>query len=377
HGVKYTRLTNEEREARKRREQSKIEEFTKLSTAALSKKREHDWSRDAFDLTTRLLQVNPEFYTIWNYRRDILTNGLFMNSIPETINDLLTDELAMTMSALKTHPKVYWIWNHRMWCLEHVPESLGQDSESASGWRQKAWDRELFVVEKMLDADPRNFLAWDYRRYVLASMPVPRPESAELVYTSRKIGANFSNFSAWHQRSKTLSSLWKQGKLNEEKSREEGTDRNNVAIFWLMLSKNLNYLETRCIRIQMTRAFGCTIVGYKELLHREITSIQELLDEQPDSKCRFYRRCPQVVVNDLRIGCMESIVHYNRLLLKKWTAGKDAVPLINDIRTLLHRLEELDPARRRRYQDLGAAPQSLVASTADTSGYCQAHELDQ
>ena len=65
-------------------------------------------------------------------------------------------------------------------------------------------------------------LAWNYRRYVLASMPIARPESAELAYTSRKIEANFSNFSAWHQRSKTLTSLWEQGKLDEAKSREQG-----------------------------------------------------------------------------------------------------------------------------------------------------------
>jgi geranylgeranyl transferase type-2 subunit alpha len=65
--------------------------------------------------------------------------------------------------------------------------------------------------------------AWDYRRYILAEMPSPRPETTELVYTSKKIEANFSNFSAWHQRSKILTSLWAQGKLDEAKSREEGT----------------------------------------------------------------------------------------------------------------------------------------------------------
>lgn len=64
--------------------------------------------------------------------------------------------------------------------------------------------------------------AWDYRRYVLAEMPSPRPETTELVYTTKKIEANFSNFSAWHQRSKILASLWAQGRINEEESREEG-----------------------------------------------------------------------------------------------------------------------------------------------------------
>lgn len=149
----------------------------------------------------------------------------------------------MTMSALKAHPKVYWIWNHRRWCLEHLPNGPGQEHESTfQGWKQAAWDRELFVVEKMLDADARNCKlellpelvnfescirmlpvhAWDYRRYVLAEMPSPRPESSELVYTSKKIEANFSNFSAWHQRSKILASLWVPEKLDEAKSREEG-----------------------------------------------------------------------------------------------------------------------------------------------------------
>ena len=152
------------------------------------------------------------------------------------------DELSMTMSALKAHPKVYWIWNHRRWCLENVPTGPDTLEGEASflGWKQAAWDKELYVVEKMLDADSRNcavsfpFItwleliwtmsvqAWDYRRYVLGSMPVSRSELSELAYTRSKIESNFSNFSAWHQRSKVLTSLWAQGKLDEKKSREDG-----------------------------------------------------------------------------------------------------------------------------------------------------------
>jgi geranylgeranyl transferase type-2 subunit alpha len=157
--------------------------------------------------------------------------------------DVLAEELIMTMSALKARPKVYWIWNHRRWCLENIPDGPG---EAVHGWKQDAWNKELFVVQKMLDADPRNcmfflirfqsplypfpelstcsftVLAWDYRRYILSEMPTPPSEITELAYTSKKIESNFSNFSAWHQRSKTLASLWVQGKLDESKSREEG-----------------------------------------------------------------------------------------------------------------------------------------------------------
>jgi hypothetical protein len=65
-------------------------------------------------------------------------------------------------------------------------------------------------------------LAWDYRRYVLASMPVRRSEKAELAYTTKKIEANFSNFSAWHQRTKVLSSLWVSGEVDRASSLQKG-----------------------------------------------------------------------------------------------------------------------------------------------------------
>lgn len=64
--------------------------------------------------------------------------------------------------------------------------------------------------------------AWNYRRYVLASIPVRRSDQSELAYTTRKIEANFSNFSAWHQRSKVLASLWESGKMDPVKSKGEG-----------------------------------------------------------------------------------------------------------------------------------------------------------
>ena len=93
---------------------------------------------------------------------------------------------------------------------------------------------------------------WDCRRYILNQIASPRhlcaaPSSStlfpewlvedaapevmahrmrlaqeELSYTLSKIESNFSNFSAWHQRSKVLSSLWDAGKLDRAKVIEDG-----------------------------------------------------------------------------------------------------------------------------------------------------------
>jgi geranylgeranyl transferase type-2 subunit alpha len=276
HGLRRTRQSNEERELRKRREKSKIEELNNLTEAVLSRKKDRDWSHDAFNATTRLLQLNPEFYTIWNYRRNILLYGIFANNSSQDINNILMDELSMTMSALKAHPKVYWIWNHRRWCLENVPTGPGTSEGEASflGWKQAAWDKELYVVEKMLDADSRNFQAWDYRRYVLGSMPVTRSVLSELAYTRSKIESNFSNFSAWHQRSKVLTSLWAQGRLDEKKSREDEFE----------LLRNAMYTDPNDQSVWMYHRWLVDTDGSKALIEREITAIQELLDEQPDSR---------------------------------------------------------------------------------------------
>lgn len=69
--------------------------------------------------------------------------------------------------------------------------------------------------------------AWDYRRYVIASLPKtftpPRTAADELKYTQKKIEANFSNFSAWHLRTKLLGGIWEGMSQQEAKqAKDEG-----------------------------------------------------------------------------------------------------------------------------------------------------------
>ncbi|KAF9001925.1 rab-protein geranylgeranyltransferase [Cyathus striatus] len=317
HGVRRVVQSAEEAEARKRHDHALIQNYLKLTDDILSRKKNNDLSEDAFKLTTELLRKNPEFYTVWNYRRIILLRGLFEESSPEEVFHLLSEELSLTMTALQNHPKVYWIWNHRRWALEHIPE--GPD---------KCWNKELEVLEGMLKADPRNFHAWNYRRYVLSSLPNPRKESEELTFTLKKIVSNFSNFSAWHQRSKTLSFLWSSGKLDEAKSREDEFE----------LIRNAMYTDPNDQSVWIYHRWLVGSGDSQELLEREIEAIQELLEEEPSSK-----------------WCMESIVHYKCILLKKHSHTVNGVELKRTCGELLRQLEQLDSLRRNRYQEIGAA----------------------
>ncbi|KAI0797855.1 rab-protein geranylgeranyltransferase [Abortiporus biennis] len=326
HGVKRIRYTQEALEALKQREKAKLKEFQALTEEVLTKKKAGDYSKDAFDSTTRLLRVNPEFYTIWNYRRNIMIHGIFPQCSPAEINDQLSEDLSMTTAFLKQHPKVYWIWNHRRWCLENVPD--GPSEDDINGWRNANWNKELFVIDKMLEGDSRNFHAWDYRRYVLATMPVPRTELSELAFTTKKIEANFSNFSAWHQRSKLLSNLWESGKLDSSKSKEDE--------FELVL--NAIYTDPEDQSAWIYHAWLIGNGNDASILNREIKAIQELLDEQPDSK-----------------WCMESLVRYKRMLLKNHGGSlslDEKQRLHEECSSLLTQLQEVDPQRRRRYQEI-------------------------
>jgi len=322
------RLTAEEREARRQRDAVELTEYLSLQDDIFARKKAKDWSYDALNLTTRLLDKNPEFYTIWNYRRLIFLNGIFPQSTPEKINDLLSDDLSMTTKALKAYPKVYWLWNHRRWCLENVPE--GGDDGEPLGWRKTNWDREMYIVERMLEADARNFHAWDYRRYVLASTPVRRPETVELAYTTKKIESNFSNFSAWHQRTKILPILWESGKLDRAQSvRQE-----------LAFVQNAMWSDPEDQSVWLYHRWLIGDGQDRGILSQEIDGIQELLKEQPDSK-----------------WCMESLVHYKSLLIQRHASDvgpKGVKELGKECLALLGELEALDPLRQRRYRDLAA-----------------------
>ncbi|ATY67225.1 protein prenyltransferase [Cordyceps militaris] len=244
----------------------KIAKYRALEGQLRAQTSESRFDPVTLELTTKLLRINPEYYTVWNARRRCLISGPFENKNQKVLpkrglgrhetskepidapqhlsttdssengqrhcrsstsqrgttlsekyesgdgansshsSDIIRDELVFTVPLLMAHPKCYWIWNYRMWTLEQatllLPIEMGKS----------IWREELGLVGKMLDRDRRNYHAWAYRRYVVSHL-----ESAELqgqsmaesefAYTTKMIEDNLSNFSAWHNRAQLIPRL--------------------------------------------------------------------------------------------------------------------------------------------------------------------------
>ncbi|KAL7415561.1 rab-protein geranylgeranyltransferase [Mrakia frigida] len=355
HGIRRSKVTSESLEARRQKEVSKITDYRTTVDELLDRKCAETYDQASFDLTTKALHLNPELYTAWNFRRTIFLEHIFPQSSPETIHSLLLNDLNLTTLFLKSLPKVYWIWTHRSWCLDNIPpgprqlvdlSSSSTTKEEAVGaeekkeevveekddgtWRREAWERELKLVEKMLAVDARNFHAWDYRRIVLTSLrrtssSVPHSRDSELAYTKKKIEANFSNFSAWHQRGKVLG----EGEFvgGEEEMKRE-FDLVSQAL-WTDPSDQSAWLYHRFLISKTNNS--------PPIIHREILTLKELLDLEPGAKWP-----------------LDTLVHYSMLLLNasEPPSAEDKEVLVGEIKSWLKSLEEVDPGRIERYRDL-------------------------
>lgn len=114
---------------------------------------------------------------------------------------------------------------------------------------------------KMLSLDNRNFHGWGYRRKVVAEierlMGLVKGEGEgegvkaslakeEFEYTTKMIGTNLSNFSAWHSRMRTIMRLLNEEKASDEKRRE-------------MLDKGRQHSSTNFVQVHKlsTNRYDC------------------------------------------------------------------------------------------------------------------------
>ncbi|XP_039602288.1 geranylgeranyl transferase type-2 subunit alpha [Polypterus senegalus] len=187
HGRIKLKTTEEQAEQKQKERLKKLHFYETTRSACFAKRKAGILDEEGLILSGQLLAANPDFATLWNFRREIFLH-LKEEKNPEELQTLFEKELSFLETCLRVNPKSYGTWHHRGWVLDHSPHP--------------DWKVELELCSKFLQFDERNFHCWDYRRLVVQRAEVSPQE--ELEFTHKLIGTNFSNYSSWHYRSTLL-----------------------------------------------------------------------------------------------------------------------------------------------------------------------------
>ncbi|KAF2130734.1 protein prenylyltransferase [Dothidotthia symphoricarpi CBS 119687] len=306
---------------------------------------EKQYTVELLGLVTKLLNENPEYYTIWNHRRRVLSALLSAESPEQSQNDLIQGDLQLTFALLRKFPKCYWIWNHRDWLLQKGESFLGEDAA------RKLWSGELQLINKMLHADSRNFHAWGYRRFVVSQLErLVAPENiscslteSEFEYTTKMIKTNLSNFSAWHNRSQLIPRILNERQADTTTRRAFldselsliceaiNTDPFDQSI-WFYHQYLLSTLSPSCPP-QHLIVQTLTNGERQSYYEHEMEYIKDILEDETDCKWIY----------EALLGLAAAYLEVD--------AGTGAVTT-KDMRAWLGELNRLDPLRRGRWRDL-------------------------
>lgn len=341
--MKRVNLSKEAKRLKIEKDQAKIVHYKKLQQDLLRSNKAEEYTLERLGKTTELLALNPEFYTIWNYRREILLD--LFNKKELDLKTSLEDDLKLVLQQLKKFPKCYWIWNHRAWCLGKLQEA-----------KMANWDFELGIVSKLLEMDSRNFHGWQYRRFVVQNIEQNSKEILsinlkEFDYTTTKINKNISNFSAWHNRSKLIIKIY-----HLTKESNTNVESETITLFenpLKLLQHELNLIKTGMFMDSDDTSIWLYLLWllteplfvdylkkenqYIPLLQEQLKTVEELNELEKDDH----------INNWDNVWCLKSII-----VIKGLIKQQNNETLIDDeIKSMLQKLIEYDPLRKGRYLD--------------------------
>ncbi|KAK6528504.1 Rab geranylgeranyltransferase [Arthrobotrys megalospora] len=356
----------------------KITAYNTLVSEVQSLKSTNTYSQTSLTSTSSLLTQNPEFNTIWNFRRRIILHLLQTTTSPsdeETEKlSLLSSELKFLLPLLQSFPKCYWIWNYRVFILQTSTAQLPLPTAL------KLWKSEMMLVEKMLGRDSRNFHGWGYRRFIVQnieelqgrlkqSQPPPPPSSSgegdgkneeededeelslveqEFAYTTAMYGKDLSNFSAWHNRSKLIPRVLEERGATVEERRtflDGELGEMQTAVYTDPYDQSIQLynhwlLAESCSLKDESVVFPLTTSQKVETLLRTLEWMRELLEEEPE--CRLL---------------LEEMIFVGGLVRSVGSSGDgeeevDLEEMKADMQRWLEKLMEVDPMRMGRWREL-------------------------
>lgn len=216
-------------------------------------------------------------------------------------------------------------WYHRVWVIDHFNVDYA---------------KELSLCKSFLKEDQRNFHCWNYRRLVIQRACAGSED--ELAFTSEKIQENFSNYSAFHQRSVFLKelSLLPSDVLEAELSIVENavfTEPDDQSAWWyhqFLMGWAANSVAGLSARDRE---------WFEDACRQQLELMRSLLEIE--GACRWVMTCLVGVIGHL-LACAAADEHPQT----DTEGAEEAASLRSERRTLLVRLEAVDPMHANRYR---------------------------
>ncbi|XP_049851414.1 protein farnesyltransferase/geranylgeranyltransferase type-1 subunit alpha-like [Schistocerca gregaria] len=137
----------------------------------MMKRDEH--SLRALEITREAIELCPGNYTLWCYRRSILS------SLSDSA--LFLEEFSLTEAFIEDHPKCYQVWSYRQWLVEATDDL----------------SREVKLCDAAIESDSKNYHAWSYRQWLVTRLRIWREE---LEYLDEMLRRDHWNNSVWNMR---------------------------------------------------------------------------------------------------------------------------------------------------------------------------------
>eukprot|EP01133_Synstelium_polycarpum_P007478 gene7478-8749_t len=125
HGVLKVKTSEEKAKAMKEREILQIAEYRKVVSDYELHKESGELNEAGLAVSKKVLEINPEYYSIWNYRRDLFVHfetvksALLPRMYPETMSmfEKVKEEFELVRNAVFTDPKDQSPWIYHKWLV--------------------------------------------------------------------------------------------------------------------------------------------------------------------------------------------------------------------------------------------------------------------
>lgn len=270
HGRLKVRSTQEQEERKRLEREKKLKIYKDAMSISLKKLNSNEYDQNGLSISAEILSNSCDITTLWNYRKSTIESLQQKPIDKDEMINTLKNEMSLTEQCLKKNPKSYGTWYHRQWCLlkaNHPENKYGETCETLG------WKNELKLCTIFLNADERNFHCWKHRLFVITNGELSKKD--ELEFTYDKICANFSNYSAWHYRSKFIEHLYGHNQIDSEVFKKE-LDLIENAIFTDPNDQSA-WIYEKWLLQEHKRS-----LNYKDLIENHLNNVIELLKLESD-----------------------------------------------------------------------------------------------